>query len=118
MTAEGDLDGGGEPSDLVLVAVRHQEGGLGEVVLCGDRLQHLVGRVAVQHDDCSRVPGEPAGGERIDLKNRGPHGRLLSCCGFPGCGPGGLPGCWDRARHCDPDCSGYGQHFTTWAKQG
>lgn len=67
MTAERDLNGGREPANAVPIPVRHEEGRLGEVVLGGDRLQRRVGQEAPENDDSSRIAGEPAVRERIDL---------------------------------------------------
>jgi hypothetical protein len=73
MTTQRDLNGGREAAKPIAVPVPHQEGGLGEVALRGDRLEHCVGRKASEDHDGSEVAGKPAVSERIDLEDRHMH---------------------------------------------
>ena len=70
MSAQIDLDGGGEPAQRVVATLAHEEGGLGEIVLRRDRLHRRVREPRFQRTDRGRIAAEQAVGERIDLIDR------------------------------------------------
>jgi hypothetical protein len=73
MPAERDLHSRCEPANPVVDAVSDDKGCLREVVLGSQRLQNGIFWVVVENHDCGRVPGEAAGGERVDVKKLGLH---------------------------------------------
>ena len=65
-----DLGRRREPAQLVIgiaARVRDREGGLAEIVLHRDRLQHLVGQPCVERHHRGRIAGERPVGEGVDL---------------------------------------------------
>jgi hypothetical protein len=47
-----------QPEVCVRIIQRHDEGGLGQVHLHGQRLHPGIGRIAAEYDDASWIPGE------------------------------------------------------------
>src|SRR3546814_15436073 len=77
MAAQIDLDRGREPAQVIILAARHEEGGLGQVVLRRDRLHRRIGDPTVQRADGGGVAAEDAVGESVDLIQWDPHRFLL-----------------------------------------
>ena len=78
VSAEVDLDGRREPSQVESVRGPIEKRGLRQVHLAGDVLHpHRVARLG-QHTDRRRVAGEGLGGERIDANDRDRHRATIS----------------------------------------
>src|SRR6516162_9685040 len=77
MAAELDLDGRRKPTQQVTIALRHEERGLGEVVLGGDRLHRRIGQPFPKRADRRRVAAKQAAGESIDLIEWDAHDEAL-----------------------------------------
>jgi hypothetical protein len=73
MAAQRHLHGRREPAQAEVLAVGHQKGRLGQIVLRGDRLQDGIVGEALENHDRGRIAGEPAAGEGIDLIDRNVH---------------------------------------------
>ena len=58
MTAQVDLTTGCEPSQVVIFAFFYSESSFGQVVFDGDLQHQFIGRVFVQHTNCSRIAFE------------------------------------------------------------
>ena len=72
MAAQIDLGGRGEPAEIVAVTVaaRHQERGLGKIVLGGDPLHNGVVEPFPERTDRRRIAGEHGIGEGVHLIDR------------------------------------------------
>ena len=66
MTAELDLGAGREPAQAPPLALAHEEGRLGEAVLCGHPLHPRLARPCVHHADRGGVSAEDLVRERVD----------------------------------------------------
>ena len=79
VAAEVDLRDRREPPQAVAVAVREEEGRLGQVHLRGQRLHPRLAGGPLQQADRGRVAGEGARGEGVDLvQRRGHHGESIT----------------------------------------
>ena len=73
VATEVDLNGWCEPSQWSHVFTRYDESGFGEIVLCGNGLEHIVRQPRVEdHDGCG-IATEQSARERIDLIERKFH---------------------------------------------
>jgi len=70
VAAEVDLGLRGEPPELVLFAAADEEGGLGEVVFRGDRLEDIVRQEVVEGHDGGGVSFKDAACEGVHLVER------------------------------------------------
>src|SRR5690606_20134411 len=71
--AEPNLASGCEPAQLPVSRagfVAHEKGGLGEVVLLADRLEHVVGKPGFERHDRGLVARKRSGGERVHVPVR------------------------------------------------
>ena len=68
VAAEIDLHGGREPAKAVAFRFRDEEGGFGQIVFCGDRLERRVRQPLRQRADGGGIPTESAPGKGVDLK--------------------------------------------------
>jgi hypothetical protein len=67
------LDRGREPPQSIVAALGDEKRRLGEIVLGGDGLHHVVAWKGIHHDHRSRVSREPTGGEGVELEYRSTH---------------------------------------------
>jgi hypothetical protein len=78
MPAQLDFSPGREPPQIVDARFAfHEKGGLGKIVLIGDRLHGGIGQPLFQRHDSGRVAAEGPLRERIDLPKLQFHSRLL-----------------------------------------
>ena len=73
MATQVDLNRRSEPSQQSHVFVRHHKRRLGEVVLCGNGLEHIVRQPLVQNDHGCGITAEQSAREGIDLIERKFH---------------------------------------------
>jgi len=73
MSAQGHFHARREPADPVIVTVAHQERGLGQIVLVGQRQHGRVARKFRQRHDGGGIAFEAARGKRVELENGCAH---------------------------------------------
>src|SRR6188472_2930158 len=72
--AQGHLDRRRKPAQEEILAVRHEECGLGQIVLSRNRLKGLVVSEAIKKHDGGRIAGEAPARKGIDLVDWNEHG--------------------------------------------
>ncbi len=80
VAAQLDLGCRREPADAVVLAVRHEERRLGQVVLCRDRLHQAIGQPGLERADRRRVALERPLRKSIDLVDVDLHAGTASKC--------------------------------------
>jgi len=68
VSAQLDLETRGKPAKLVMIALAHEEGSLGQVVLCGNGLHLIIGQPAIERAHSRGIAAEDGVGEGVDLQ--------------------------------------------------
>jgi hypothetical protein len=68
VAAQVNFDRRGEPTQRHRVDARNHKGGLGQIVLGGDRSQHAIFQPLFENDHGRGVAGEQSAGESVDLE--------------------------------------------------
>src|SRR5262249_4213629 len=104
MAAKVDLDGRGEPTQQIILALGYEERGFGKVVLGGYRLHRRLRQPFGERAHRRRIAAEQAAGKGVDLIERNAHDGLSRVMDYSNPDTWRMPARASEERRKDEGC--------------